>query len=481
MADVILVQPRVGNWDSVRSHSSIPLALLSASRFVDKEFKISLIDIRVDRDWKSTLLSELSKSPLLVGVTSMTGRQIKSALEISRFVKENSNVPVVWGGTHASIFPRQTLENKNINFVVKGEGEWTFVELVRALKNKSSFSGINGLWYKVNGKINSNPDRAFGNLDQLGGLPYELVNLEHYLPFFMDRRTMYFESARGCPNACSYCYNKSYNNRTWRAQSSETTLRNLKEIVLTKGIKSFYFIDDNTFVDLGRAREICEGMVKNNLDIIWEAQGMTIQSALKMDDAYLELLEKCGLKKIHFGAESGSERILKLVHKNILVADLHKVNRKFRKYNIILQYNFMSGFPTETIDDIRATIRLFFKLMEDNPNAIISPVCPYTPYPGTELYADALKAGFKEKKALEDWIESNYGDNIWTSGERMAMLKRLFFASMFLDTHRAKDMVESPFFKLAINLYRPFAKFRLKYMFFSFMPELAIKDLMFKD
>lgn len=481
MADVILVQPRIGEWDIVRSHPSLPLALLSAVRLVDKEFEAVLIDTRLDKDWKPHLISELKKNPLCVGITSMTGRQIKYALEIAMAVKENSEVPVVWGGIHASIFPKETLENRYVDFVVKGEGEETFLNLLRTLKDKGSYANIAGLWHKENDLITGNRDTEFCGLDKFGYLPYHLVDLDRYLPIFMGRRTLYLETSRGCPNRCTYCYNKSYNDQKWRAQSPAVSLRHIKELVREKNINSFYIIDDNFFVDLRRAREICEGIVKERLDIYWEAQGITIQSALKMDDDYISLLEKSGLKKVHFGAESGSGRILKLVHKNISVSDIIKVNRKFKKHNIILQYNFMSGFPTETTDDIKATIRLCFDLMADNPRALISPICPYTPYPGTELYAQALELGFKRRTILEDWIESDYGDNIWASRQRMALLKRLFFASMFLDSHRVKDMIESDFLKIVINIYRPIAKFRLKNMFFAVMPELFIKDLIFRD
>lgn len=481
MADVILVQPEIGYWDTVRSHASIPLALLSASRLIDREFNLLLIDTRINHNWKNDLISELQKSPLCVGITSMTGRQIKYALEISKFIKKHSNIPVLWGGIHASIFPRQTLENRNIDFVIKGEGEWTFLELVQALKQNTSYNNIPGLWYKEDGKINGNCDREFCNLDELSGLPYHLIDFERYLPLFMRRRTMYLETSRGCTNACTYCYNKIYNKSKWRAQSPDVVLKHIKEIVYKRNIKSFYIIDDNTFVDLRRAKEICKKIVKDKLDIYWESQGFTIQSALKMDDAYISLLEKSGLKKIHFGAESGSERILKLVRKNISISDIYKVNKKFKKYNIILQYNFMSGFPTETMKDIRSTIRLSFDLMEENPHALISPICPYMPYPGTELYNEALKSGFKEKNSLEDWIEADYGDNVWASKKRKELLRRLFFASMFLDTHRAKDMIESRIFKSIINVYRPFARFRLRTMFFLYMPELVIKDLLFRN
>lgn len=186
-----------------------------------------------------------------------------------------------------------------------------------------------------------------------------------------------------------------------------------------------------------------------------------------------------GIKKIHFGAESGANRILKLINKNIAVDDIREVNRKFKAFNIIVQYNFMSGFPSETTDDIKSTVKLAFELMRENKNAIISPICPCTPYPGTKMYNDAIKMGLTNRQRLEDWIESDYGDNIWNSKEKMKLLKSLFFSSMFLDKYRQRDMVEDSFIKLFINLYRPVAKFRIKNLYFNFMPEISLKEKIF--
>lgn len=480
MAEVVLVQPKVGNWDDFRSHPSLPLALLSASRYVAKVFDTVFIDTRVDKDWKARLSLELKKNPFCVGITSMTGRQIGYALEISSYVKEISDVPVVWGGIHSSVLPESVLTNKNIDIAVIGEGELSFFEAVKALAGRLSLKGIEGVWYKEAGQIIKNPNRQFLRLDDLPELPLFLIDIKKFLPVFKGRRTFYIETSRGCPNQCGFCFNTTYNKNTWRAFSSERAVRELKYLSGHFNIGSFYAVDDNFFVDIRRARAIAQGIVDERLDIFWEAQGITINSALKMDDEYLELLVKSGLKKVHFGIESGSPKILEFVNKKLKVEDIIKVNKAWSRYDIVVQYNFMCGFPQETMDDIRKTTDLIFQLMSDNPCALISPLCPYTPYPGTPLYQAALNNGFIRKKSLEDWQEADYGDNIWESKDRKKILSSLFFASMFLDSHRAKDMFESKIIKILIGLYRPIAKFRVKNLFFKFMPELKVSNLLFK-
>lgn len=479
MSKIILVQPNIGDWDDLRSHPSLPLSLLSASRIVAKEFEISLIDTRTDKNWKAHLKAELEKKPLCVGITSMTGRQIGYALDISSFVKKISHVPVVWGGIHATILPESTLSDSNIDILVIGEGEVSFFELVKALAAKVPLNGIHGIWYKENGKIIRNIDRKFTSMDDLPQLPLSLVDLNNFLPAFKGRRTFNIETSRGCPNQCRFCYNSAYNKNSWRSFSAQRALDDLRYLHKKFNIGSFYVIDDNFFVDLKRSRAIAEGIIEEKMDIFWEVQGININSAVKMDDDYLELLVKAGMKKVHFGVESGSEKILKLVNKNLKVEDVIKINKLWSRHNIVMQYNFMCGFPEESMEDIRKTKDLVFRLMKENRRALISPLCPYTPYPGTDLYDRSLEYGFIRKKKLEDWREADYGDNLWESQEKKKMLSSLFFASMFLDSHRSKDMVESKLLKFLIDLYRPFAKFRVKHLFFKFMPELKVKNLLF--
>jgi radical SAM superfamily enzyme YgiQ (UPF0313 family) len=477
MRKVILVQPKVGDWDDFRSHPSLPLSLLSAARLVANEFEVIFIDSRVDKDWKNTLRDKLAENPICVGITSMTGRQISHALEISRFVKQVSNAPVVWGGIHCSLLPDSTLENNNIDLIVLGEGEVKFLELVRALNTGRDLRGVKGIWFKQDQEIIRNPEREFVELNDLPVLPLSLIDLKHFLPIFKGRRTFYIETSRGCPNRCGFCYNLAFHKSSWRAFPAERVVRRLKYLSKEYKIGSFYIIDDNFFVDLKRAKEIAQGIIDEKLDIFWEVQGITINSALKMDDDYLELMVRSGLKKVHFGVESGSERILKMVNKNLNIDNVLKVNKDWNKYNIITQYNFMCGFPGETKEDIRETTKLVFRLMRENPRALISPLCPYTPYPGTALYQNDVNSGFSKKSTLEDWVEANYGDNLWESKERKDILSALFFTSMFLDSHRSKDMISSKMMKVLIDLYRPVARFRIKHLFFKFMPELKIKEI----
>ena len=134
MNEIILVQPRAGSWDLAGVR--LPISMLSIAALPIKAgYKIRFIDQRIDKDWKNKLLKYLKYEPLLVAVTSMTGIQIKYALEISKIVKENSNAYIVWGGQHSTLYSIQTLKSKYIDIVVRGEGEITFLEIIKSLES----------------------------------------------------------------------------------------------------------------------------------------------------------------------------------------------------------------------------------------------------------------------------------------------------------------------------------------------------------
>ena len=233
MSDVILFFPKSEEKDIVLLPASV---LMVAAPLVKAGYKVKIIDQRVDKNWKQTLLEEAAKDPLVFGVSALTGAQILNGLEASKLVKACSSVPVLWGGVHPSLLPKQTLENKYIDFVVVGEGEETLLELIKALETKSPLKKIKGLGYKDNGKIFLSPQREFIDLDKLPEIPYHLINIENYIEkksFATGRigRDMAFYTSRGCPHRCGFCYNKEFNKQGWRGKSSEKVVGDMKKLI----------------------------------------------------------------------------------------------------------------------------------------------------------------------------------------------------------------------------------------------------------
>ena len=319
MADIILVQPKLGGYGNLIDPPFLPLSLLSISSFLHKDYDIKIIDQRIDKNWKKHLLRGLNQNPLCVGLTSMTGKQIKYALGISKLVRQNSDIPVVWGGVHASLLPRQTLENGNINFVIEGEGERSFYELVNSLDKGKSVNGIKGVWYKKNDGIRKNPKGNLTDLNKLPEIPYHLINVKNYLQKINKRKSIILQTSRGCPFNCSFCINKAYYNSCWRSFSYERIRYMIKYVVDSFKVKNIWFVDDNFFVSLKRTKNIAKEIITEKYDLTYDILGAHLSLLNKADHKHIRLLEKSGCRKLYFGIESGSPKILNKINKNISI------------------------------------------------------------------------------------------------------------------------------------------------------------------
>lgn len=485
MADIVLVQPSGGVYG--KRQIFMPIGLLCASSLLYKEgYKIKIVDLRIEDDWEKTLLRELKTSPICVGITVMTGIPILDGLKVSKLVKDyNKDIPIVWGGVHPSILPEQTIINENIDYVVQGEGEYTFYELVKALQNgKTNFCDIKGLWYKENSKPKSVPLREFANLDELPGPPYRLIDIDKYIKttaYHFEGGMFPLQTSRGCPFRCTFCYNNTFNRSTWRAMSPERVLEQIESAVNNYKIKGIGVLDDNFFVNIKRTDKILELMEKAGLDIKLYFQGARVDALHRMSKKQLQRLERLGVEYLQIGVESGSQKIIDFIDKRIRVDQVIEINRKIGEYtNIKPIYNFMIGFPTETEHDVSLTTRLFIKLLEENPNALLQQISVFVPYPGTKIYNLAVKLGFKPPLTLEEWGSQHWLDfdkrYPWLSKEMKKRIKRVVYAS-FGANKNLGEYLDSRFKRLLFKIYHPLAKFRLKHNFYYFMPETSLNML----
>ncbi len=479
MKDIILIQPKAGSFDMLGARC--PLALLSLAAIPDKKgYNVKIIDQRINHDWKNELLNSLKKDPICVGITCMTGKQILYALEVSKIVKEESQVPVIWGGIHPTTLPEQTLQNPYIDILVLREGEITFMELIEALEKKSSLKNVKGIYYKENGKIIKNPEREFiKNLDELPDLPYKLVDVKKYSSLDIEGSSLDFSSSRGCPYRCSFCYNTYFNKNTWRPFSAKETVKRLKNLVDKYKIRTIYFQDDNFCADLNRLKEILIGIKREKIDIKWGTLGLRVDTAKRMDAEILKLMEETGCINVDIGIESGSERILKMIDKRINIEDAIKVNRKMSKFPFIIKYTFIIGFPTETREEIFQTVKTSIKLAKENKRAY-TPLSIYTPYPRTPMYDLAIKEGFVPPKSLEEWGKFNLDNwhlsfKSWLSQKQIRYLDSIGLSSLFANKN-IRYKINKRLTKILFNMYHPIADFRFKNNF-HFLP---LESLLYK-
>lgn len=326
-----------------------------------------------------------SYSPDIVGITMLTGTY-KSAENVARAVKElDCNIDVVVGGVHPTILPEETIRNNFFDYVVRGEGEYTFLELVNGVKKEN----ILGLTYIDNtGKIINNPDRDF--IENLDSLPFPSRDL-----FLNDTKYYdygYIMTGRGCPFECTYCASKKIWGRKVRYRSEQNVVDEVKYVYETFGTNFFYFVDDTFTLNKKRAKKICELLIDLNLDIKWicDTRVDTI------DEELLRLMKQAGCYRVKIGVESGSERILKKIKKKITKDKVRKAVSLIKKVGLDFTIYLLIGFPSETNADAMETIHFAEEL-----DPTYCSVSILAPYPGTEIYEDLLNQGRKLPK--EHW------------------------------------------------------------------------------
>lgn len=439
MPDFVIVYPKTG-FDIKGASVELPLSALSVASVLIDRRDVQIIDQRTDDNWQTTLKKALAHNPLAVGVSSMTGTQIKYGLDVARIVKDFPETKMIWGGVHATLLPEQTAENPLIDYVIVGDGEPPIPALLDSIEKERGFEKVPNLIYKKDQKIKKNQSGAQLNMDALSDIPFELVNINHYIDSRAMvnenvKRVLPFIGSRGCPFRCAFCCNPVLSKRRWRAMSPERVFEQVEAMVDLFNLDGITFHDENFFGNLKRAEKIAK-MIKGRY--AWSVQA-------RMDDLArvdLKMFEKNGLSLVQPGIETGSPRIMKMIHKDESIPTILKANRKLAKTNITGVYNFMMGFPTEKLSEINQTVDLALKLIKENPNATLSGFYVFVPYPGSELYDLAVKEGqFSPPKTLEGWATYSrmHLNTPWIQ-DRIPLLKNLMFTSKFIDGKRMQNI-----------------------------------------
>ncbi len=380
-------------------HAWTPLAILSLGSYLEQHgIEVEYFDERIHR--KERFIELVKRKPLLVGLSTMTCFQIKNTLRLAKLSRKiNPDVPLVWGGTHPSMMAVQTLESGLVDFVVKGEGEQTLLELVRALQNgKKDFSDLDGLGWKSNGKNILNKDREFLNIEDLP-FPYDGKGreiIEEYLKKPDTLENIGYESSRGCPHKCGFCYNVYFHKNVCRVKSLEKVraeLIKLKDL----GVHKMTFYDD-TFL-AGR-----KDMINNICDLLRELDFKWIAN-VRINTFNPELLKKfedSGCVYLFFGVESPDDEVLRYIRKGQNRRMIDEGIKVVSQGHIKTLYSLMIGLPNETEEQLKRTLDFADEIRRRHPGAEV-PIQPYVPLPGTLLYEEALKSGFKPPTHLEGW------------------------------------------------------------------------------
>ena len=355
--------------------------------------------------WKEVRETVETYKPDVVGI-SLLSVEVASALKISQICKEyNDKCIVVWGGVHPSFLPDECLKNKEVDFVVCGEGEYTMLELCQTLEKGGGFHGIKGLSFKYNAEIVHNPYReAIPNLDEI---PYPARDAVLYPESFDFKSLGSMILSRGCPFRCTFCSSRNFWDKKVRFRSPENVIKEIKILKDTYGTTHVMFWDDTFTMNRVLIQKYCNAIIDAGFKITWR----TSTRADFVDEELLKLMKKAGCVKLEIGVESGSDRMRKIIHKDVTNEQIRHAFNLINKSGIGSGSFFMAGFPEETVADLMQT----FQLMKDlNANEMAFNILD--PMPGSEDYEKCKRLGLvPENPDWNDfpfWPDAHYVKNI---------------------------------------------------------------------
>jgi anaerobic magnesium-protoporphyrin IX monomethyl ester cyclase len=380
---VTLVNPPYPSGSSEGTFIPLGIGYLAAV-LENNGYAVDVIDCQAIKYTSKQLETEfIQRRPDVIGVTSAT-LTYKPALEIVKTAKEACpNCLTVMGGPHVTVMDEQTLnEQPEVDIVVRGEGEQTILELAD-LASKSDLENlhrVDGITLRNNGQIVRTRDRAFiQNLDELPHPAYGHFPLSKYR--FMGKNYLPIITSRGCPFQCTFCLAFRMCGRGFRTRSPKKVVDELEWLRDVHGADTFAFYDDTFTFDMKRASEICEEMKTRKIGLTWDCR-------TRVDRISREILTKmreADCKLIHYGVESGNQKMLNAMKKGTTVEQNEKAIKLTKEIGISVAISVVVGYPGETEDMLKQTFNF---IRRTKPDYVY--VCQAIPYPGTELY-DVLK------------------------------------------------------------------------------------------
>lgn len=419
---ILLIQPPRTIHKGVENPRAAPLlGIAYLAAVLENFYDVKVLDAAAEDFWNMKELEDgmirygldyqdidqriLEYKPDVVGISSMFSYQQSNVRQLAARIKNLcKDILVVAGGTHATAMPREVMAEGNIDYVILGEGEYSFRSLLKTLENGKNISEVDGLAFKDGDTIKINPKTDYiRNLDELPFparhlLPmdkYSEINMSHSVAPIEKFRLPYtpIVTSRGCPAACTYCscefmWGKHY----FRSRSPENVLKEI-ELLVSEGYKEIYFDDDNFAHDKKRAHKILDGMLEKKWDLTWSLpNGVAIY---RLDRPLLEKMKLSGCYSMNLPIESGSQRVLKIMRKPLSLKKVPNIIEDIKKLGIYTVGMFMIGTPGEKKEDIEKTLEVATKLKQSGLDYVEFFIT--IPLPGTKIYEECL-----EKEYIKD-------------------------------------------------------------------------------
>ena len=388
-------------WNEmVNSYPPLGLGYLAAvAENLGHEVSIHDMGLRPNMPVEEDIKSVIDGKPDLVAFTSMTTSYL-SVEQAAGLLKEALGVPIVIGGPHATSLPQQTISDPNFDFLVYGEGEPAWTELLQAIEAKDDrYERIENLWFRRDGQVVSNPERKLtSDLDAIPFPARHLYELDKYPLYAPDGAPMLTVlSSRGCPWSCSFCF-KGIVGRTYRQRSPENIFAELEQAHEQYGVRNFYFIDDLFTIDVRRLESIADHFIEKGSPFRWQC----LARVDRVKPNLLQKMQQAGCRQIHYGIESGNTDILKATAKHIDLDQVRQAATWTMEAGIKGKGYFILGLPGDTEETMEETISFAEGLDLDEAMFSIA-----TPFPGTRMW-DELVAKNPDMEYNADFTKTYY-------------------------------------------------------------------------
>jgi anaerobic magnesium-protoporphyrin IX monomethyl ester cyclase len=391
---IVLLNP----WSTPSAKKPLPMSLLALASLLEGEFDYRIVDANLDRDAIATIVSLAERHAVIaIGVTVMPGPQLRDAVALSRALKRRlPGVPIVWGGYFPSQHAEVCLRDPAIDFCVRGQGEHSFVALMRVLASGGSAAGIPGVCYRDGDAVRQTPTAPLAPLDAMPLWPYHRLEMGRYFHrHYLGARVGAHHSSYGCPYACNFCAVVALAKRRWVAESPERVGTVLTKFKREYGADAVQFHDMDFFVSEPRTVAIAERL--RVLGMTWWALGR-VDELMRYRAATWDTLKQSGLKMVFVGAESGSTDTLQRMNKGgTAAAELTlDLARRSKEYGIVPEFSFVVGNPPDPEGDLRQTLGFIRRVKSINPATEII------------LYVNAPVSDVAFPATLDEWLSERW-------------------------------------------------------------------------
>ncbi|WAC06787.1 MAG: radical SAM protein [Thermodesulfobacteriota bacterium] len=325
---------------------------------LEKIHEVFIIDVLAEGLTLETFAERISVlAPEIVGITSDT-ISFQRAIDMAQKIKEIKNdIIVVIGGAHTNAFIDYPLQYNCFDVAVYGEGERTIVELLEKISEGLSFETVKGIAFRQDGRTVVNSPREL--IEDLNSLPFPARHLFSMSKYNLGSGSMLdvlpvftVNTSRGCPYRCRFCSNNKAFGKKYRSRNAQNVVDEIEMLQRDYGAKGIYFREDLFTLQSQRVIEICKEIRRRKIEVKWECECRVNTVSEKM----LLSMKESGCEVVWFGVESGSQRVLNYIQKDITLDQVRKAFELCSKIGLRAGASFLIGLPGETLEDIEQTV-----------------------------------------------------------------------------------------------------------------------------